>query len=123
MRIVNGASEDGLTLVELVVVLCVMAILLAIAVPSVLSQRDRAADAAAQGNLRVAAASIHAYYTDHGTYVGMTSAVLEAEYDASFDPGVAIVDATRDDYCVETAVEGRTWRQAGPGEPAERGPC
>ena len=60
----RGAAEDGFTLIELLVVLVIIAVLLAIAVPSYLGFKARAADRAAQANLRAAMPAAEAYYTD-----------------------------------------------------------
>jgi type IV pilus assembly protein PilA len=70
-------EEDGFTLIELMVVVLIIAILIAIALPTFLGLRQRAQDRAAQSNLRNGMAAAKAYYTDNETFVGYTVAVAE----------------------------------------------
>ena len=48
----EGRTEEGFTLIELMVVVLIIAILLAIAIPSFLGARSKAQDRAAQSNAR-----------------------------------------------------------------------
>ena len=57
-------SDDGFTLVELMVVVLIIAILLGIAIPTYLGTRKRASDRAVQSNLRNAYTNQQAYYTE-----------------------------------------------------------
>jgi type IV pilus assembly protein PilA len=60
--------EEGFTLIELMVVVLIIAILLAIAIPTFLGARSRAQDRAAQSNLRNALTAEKTYYTDNQVY-------------------------------------------------------
>ena len=95
-------SEKGFTLIELLVVMIILAILTAIAIPSYLSFRDRANNSAAGADLRASIPSVEAYFSDNGTYTGMTAAKLAASYDQSINPSIILVKtAAGTAYCVQ----------------------
>jgi type IV pilus assembly protein PilA len=72
----NG--EEGFTLVELLVVILIIGILAAIAIPSFLNQKGKGEDAAAKSSAREAATAMETYYTDNGSYTGATGTALRA---------------------------------------------
>jgi len=112
----TDGREDGFTLVELLVVMAIIGVLIAIAVPSYIGFTARSADGTAKANLRATLPSVEAYYLDKGTYVGMTVAGLRASYDAGLAPGVAISGApSATSYCVTDTEAGHAWSVLGPG--------
>ena len=125
--------DEGFTLIELLVVIVIIGILLAIAVPSYLGFRGRAADSAAQSNIRAAVPSAEAYFADHGNYDGMTTANLKSAYDSGLkiaapgNHGVTLVvpASPATTYCLEA--EGRdssaTFKFDGPGGEVGPGSC
>jgi type IV pilus assembly protein PilA len=122
-RIAKRRREDGFTLVEVLVVLIVIGVLLAIAIPSYISQRDRANDAVAQADLRISLPSIEAYFNDNGTYAGMTEAVLRASYDQGLPTSLVIASADATTYCAQTTAGGRSWSRNGPAALIVSGAC
>jgi type IV pilus assembly protein PilA len=70
-------SESGFTLVELLVVMLILGILAAIAIPSFFNQRDKARDADAKTLVRTSQTAMETYATDNGgSYAGATPAAL-----------------------------------------------
>jgi len=110
---VEWNSERGFTVIEFLTVLIIIGVLLAIAVPSYLGFRDRAANNAAKANLRDAVPSAEAYFADKATYVGMTPAALVA-----INPGVSntlkVTSATTHSYTMCDNPGGKAWQVVGP---------
>jgi len=105
-------EESGFTLIELLIVLVIIGILLAIAVPSYLGFRDRANQRAAAANVRAAIPAAEAYYADNGNYTGVTVATLEL-----IDAGLSLNTAsgTAATYTLCSQVGNRASTVTGPG--------
>lgn len=108
------AREDGFTLLELLMVLVIVGVLLAIAVPSYLGFKERAARRAAAADVRSAVPSLESYYSDVGTYAGATPAGLRASYDAGL-AAIVLSGLSTDAYVVARTVGTCTATLAGPG--------
>ncbi len=79
-------QEEGFTLIELMVVVLIIAILLAIAIPTFLGARNRANDRAAQSSLRNALTAAKTIYTDSQDYTAASSSAL-----AGVEPSITFV--------------------------------
>ena len=109
------SHQEGFTLIELLIVIVIIGILLAIAVPSYLGFKDRANKRAVQSDLRAALPTAEAYYSDHGSYTGLTLAKM-----ASIDTGLAskvvtVATSSKAGYCLSGTKGGQTWSVHGPG--------
>ena len=113
-------DESGFTPIELLVVLIIIGILLAIAVPSYLGFRDKAQKTAAAADVRQAMPSAEAYFSDqvpNNTYTGMSPGVLRTTYDSGLS--TAIDDAKAESggtaYCIHATVGSHSAIVNGPG--------
>ena len=95
-------NEEGFTLVELMVVVLIIAILVAIAIPTFLGARESAQDRAAQSDLRNSLTAEKVYYVDNENYTAVQADLAAIEPSIDWAAITVTVNAADDqDVCLE----------------------
>ena len=120
------SHQEGFTLIELLIVIVIIGILLAIAVPSYLGFQKKAQQTAAMSDVRSAIPDAEAYYSDNNNYTAMTAATLKSTYDTGMQV-IGVGGATQgiskavvgsggaQTYCISAQVAGHWAFVNGPG--------
>lgn len=112
-------KEKGFTLIELMIVIAIIGILAAIAIPQFSAYRVRSYNAAAQADLRNAATAQEAYFVDEQSYCATTGTLIGPTYGLFLSENVtlAIGTATTTGYVMRSrhSAGDRTYLISGPG--------
>ncbi len=112
-------DERGFTLIELMIVIAIIGILAAIAIPQFSAYRIRAFHAAATADLRNAATAQEAYFVDTGEYTATTGTLIGATYNLFLSENVvfAITAVTTSGYTMTSyhPKGNKTFTITGPG--------
>src|SRR3954447_18663880 len=92
-----ASEESGFKLVELLVVMIIIGLLAAIAIPAFFNQREKAYDANAKEQARTAETAMETYATDNG---GVYTAVEEAAL-VAIEPSLSAAVSTTRPYLTD----------------------
>lgn len=96
-------KDEGFTLIELMVVVLIIAILVAIAIPTFLGQRKNAQDSAAKSNVRNALATEKAYFSVNQVFTATTAELAAIEpnlFGTGADPVSVVIDGAGLSVCL-----------------------
>lgn len=111
-------DESGFTLIELMIVIAIIGILAAIAIPQFSAYRTRSYNSAAEADLRNAATAQEAYYVDNQTYKTGPTNLIGATYGFYTSQNVTVSgNATADRYSMTAfhSSGNKTYSLIGPG--------
>lgn len=97
------AGEGGFSLIELLVVVIIVGMLAAIAIPNFLLEQSKAHDAHAKTAARSAQLALEDYSADHGSYSGATPGDLAAIEPQLVDAQLTLTTPTGNSYRLESA--------------------
>jgi type IV pilus assembly protein PilA len=110
-------QEKGFTLIELMIVIAIIGILAAIAIPQFTSYRQRSFNAAVQSDIRNAATAQEAFFSDSQTYTSTVSDLTSRGFtqSANVSPFTSLGNSTGYTLTGKHTSGLSTWTMTGPG--------
>lgn len=99
-----GNGQAGFTLVEILIVMLIIGLLAAIAIPSYMQQRAKAHDSNAKVGARTAQTAIETFASDNrGEYAGATLEKLQAIEPTLTNYSINLISVGEDEYLISSA--------------------
>ncbi len=112
-------NQKGFTLIELMIVIAIIGILAAIAIPQFSAYRKRSYNSAAQSDLKNATTAQEAYFVDEQTYAAAVASLIGTTFGlyTSQNVTVSVVAASTGGYTMKSfhSSGDKTWSIVGPG--------
>ena len=111
-------KNEGFTLIELMIVIAIIGILAAIAIPQFSAYRTRSYNSAAEADIRNAATAQEAYYVDNQTYKQDPLGLIGSNYGFYTTANVAVTGGAGATQYTMTALHSsgnKTYTLVGPG--------
>ena len=86
----HKSNEKGFTLIELMIVIAIIGILAAIAIPQFSAYRTRSYNSAAQADVRNTATAMEAYFVDHQSYADAAGSLTGSTFGLATSQNVTV---------------------------------
>ena len=112
-------DQKGFTLIELMIVIAIIGILAAIAIPQFSAYRTRSYNSAANSDIRNACTAQEAYYVDEQSYSNALGGITGSAYGlyTSENVNMTVTGSAAQGYTMQAyhSSGNKTWSVAGPG--------
>lgn len=101
-------QDEGFTLIELLIVVVIIGILAAIAIPKFTNTKEKAVVTAMRSDLRNLAGTQETYWTENSTYYGGVIPNVAFKFSPSTSVSITIVSATPAGWSAQASAPGMT---------------